>query len=142
MANDKLKLAKADSYTEFVRSLELIVIALTASTARIRRYEYFQARGRELSAAVSLTPKRVSKDYFDLEARARVRSTSKSSGSLFSFSATYELHFHAKPPIDAKLVRRFADSDAHFILWPYLREHVSDVSGRMYIPPILLPVSR
>lgn len=142
MATDKPILAKADSYTQFVRSLDLVMIALTSVRARIKRDEYFEAKGRELSAAASVTPKRMSRDYFDLRTQVNVKSTSKSSNALFNFSATYELHFHAKPPIDAKLVRRFADSDAHFILWPYLREHVSDVSARMYIPPILLPASR
>jgi preprotein translocase subunit SecB len=142
MATGKPKLAKADSYTEFVRSLDLIIIALTSSSARIKRAEFFEAKGHDLSIAVKLEPKRLSRDYFDLEAQARLRLTSKRSDSLINLSATYELHFHAKPPIDAKHVHRFADSDAHFILWPYLREYVSDVSARMYIPPIMLPVSK
>ena len=133
---------KADSYTDFVQSLELIIIALTSSSARIKRDEYFEAKERDLSVAVTLKPKRMSRDHFDLQAEATVKLTRKRSDCLFDLSATYELHFHGKPPIDAKLVRRFANSDAHFILWPYLREYVSDVSARMYIPPILLPVAK
>jgi preprotein translocase subunit SecB len=141
MATDKPELAKADSYTDFVQSLELIAIALTTSSVRIKRDEYFKAREPDLTVAVALKPKRLSRDHFDLQAEAKVRLTRRRSGRLFDLSVTYDLHFHAKPPIDAKLVRRFADSGAHLVLWPYLREYVSDVSARMYIPPILLPVS-
>ena len=142
MATGKPKLVKADTYTEFVRSLELIIIALTSSSTRIRRDEYFEEKKRDLSVAMTLKPKRLSRDHFDLQAEATVKLTRKRSDCLFDLSVTYELHFHAKPPVDAKLVRRFADSDAHLVLWPYLREYVSDVSARMYIPPILLPLSK
>ena len=141
MATGKPKLAKGDSYTDFVRSLELITIALTSSSTRIKRDEYFEEKAPDLSVAMALKPKRLSRGHFDLQAEATVKLTRKRSDCLFDLSVTYELHFHARPPIDAKLVRRFADSDAHLVLWPYLREYVSDVSARMYVPPIVLPVS-
>ena len=141
MATGKPELAKADSYAHFVGSLELIAIALTASSVRIKRDEYMKAREPDLTVAVAIRPKRLSRDHFDLQADARVRLTRKRSERLFDLSVTYDLHLHAKPPIDAKFVRRFAESGAHPILWPYLREYVSDVSSRMYIRPILLPVS-
>jgi len=133
---------RPDRYTNFVQSLDLVIIALTSSSAQIKRDEYFKEKQRDLSVAVTLKPKRLSRDYFDLQAEAKVKLTGKRSDCLFDLSATYELHFHGKPPLDAKLVRHFASSDAHVVLWPYLREYVSDVSARMYIPPILLPVSR
>jgi preprotein translocase subunit SecB len=141
MATDKPKLGKADSYAEFVRSLELITMALTSSTTRIKRDEYLEGGEPDLTVAVALKPRRLARDHFDLHAEAKVKLTRKRSGSLFDLAVCYELHFHGKPPIDAKLVHRFADSDAHAVLWPYLREYVSDVSARMYVPPILLPVS-
>jgi preprotein translocase subunit SecB len=141
MATGKPKAARADRYADFIRSLDFIAIALTDSRTRIKPDEYFKAKERDLTVAVRLNPKRLSRNHFDLQAEANVRLTRKRSDWLFDLSVTYELHFHAKPPIDVKLVRRFADSDAHLVLWPYLREYVSDVSARMDIPPILLPVS-
>jgi preprotein translocase subunit SecB len=141
MATGKPNLAKADSYADFVRSLELFAIALTSSRSRLNRDEYYKAKEPDLTVAVALKPKRLSKDYFDLEAEAKVKLTRKRSDRIFDLSVTYDLHFHGKPPIDAKLVRRFAESDAHLILWPYLREYVSDVSARMYIRRIFLPVA-
>jgi preprotein translocase subunit SecB len=138
---DKPKLAKADSYADFIRSLELFAIALTTSSSRLDRDEYYKAKEPDLTVAVAVKPKRLSREHFDLQAEARVKLTGKGSGCVFDLSVTYDLHFHGKPPIDAKLVRRFAESDAHLVSWPYLRECVSDVSARMYIRPILLPVS-
>lgn len=112
-----------------------------SSTARIKRDDYFEDEAPDLSVAMTLKPKRLSRDHFDLQGEATVKLTGRRSDRLFELSATYELHFHGKPPLDAKLVRRFSGSGAHFLLWPYLREYVSDVSARMDIPPILLPVS-
>jgi preprotein translocase subunit SecB len=141
MATGRPKLAKADSYANFIRSLELITIGLMNSSARIKRDAYFGEKALDLSVALTLNPKTLSRDHFDLQAEAKVKLTRRRAECLFELSVTYDLHFHAKPPISATLVRRFADSDAHLILWPYLREYVSDVSARMYVPPILLPVS-
>lgn len=141
MPTGKQTHVKVDRYTDFIQSLELIIIALRSSSAQIKRDEYFKEKERDLSVAVTLKPKRLSRDHFDLQAEAKVKLTGKRSGCVFDLSATYELHFHGKPPLDAKLVRRFANSDAHVVLWPYLREYVSDVSARMYVPPIVLPVS-
>jgi preprotein translocase subunit SecB len=140
MPTDKQRHVETDRYADFVRSLDLIIIALTSSNARIKRGEYFAAKEPDLTVDVALKPRRLARDHFDLHAEARVKLARKRSGALFDLSVTYELHFHGKAPIDPKLVRRFADWDAHIILWPYLREYVSDVSARMYIPPILLPV--
>jgi preprotein translocase subunit SecB len=140
MPTDKRTRVETDRYTNFVRSLELSIIALTSSSARIKRKEYFATKEPDLTVDVGLKPSRVAGDHFDLHGEAKVKLTRKRSGPLFELSVTYELHFHGKPPMDAKLVRRFADSDAHVIFWPYLREYVSDMSARMYIPPILLPV--
>ncbi|MGB7589796.1 MAG: hypothetical protein WCD04_06215 [Terriglobia bacterium] len=141
MSTGKQTILKTDRYTDFVQSLDLIIIALRSSSARIRREEYFEDDKCDLSVAVALKPAGFSRDHIDLQAKATVKLTSKRSGCLFELSVTYELHFHTKHPPDAKLVRRFADSDAHVVLWPYLREYVSDVSARMYVPPIILPLS-
>lgn len=132
---------KVDNYTDFVRSLELVIIALTGSTFRIKRDEYFKG-SHDLVVEAGFKPKKVAENHFDLQAELKVKLVSKKSTALLELTATYELHFHGEPPLDAKLVRRFAESDARLVVWPYFREYVSDVSARMYVPPILLPLSK
>ncbi len=55
-------------------------------------------------------------------------------------ATTFDLHFHAEG-ITKALVDTFSNAEFRFIVWPYFREYVSDVSSRMYIPPIIIPLS-
>jgi preprotein translocase subunit SecB len=59
---------------------------------------------------------------------------------LVRFLATYDLHFHGKD-ISKKNVDKFVASEVRLIIWPYFRELVNNASGRMHIPPIILPIS-
>jgi hypothetical protein len=64
----------------------------------------------------------------------------KSKVHIVSIAATYDLHFHAKVK-PKPLVDKFCNSDLRLIVWPYFREYVTDVSARMYIPPVILPLA-
>lgn len=142
MSNHKQDPARIDAYTDFVKSLELFTIALTSSKFRVNRYEFFKQRDADLVVGVSCKANKIRRDHFDLQAELLLQLRRKRARPILELSATYHLHFHAAPPLDPKLARRFADSDARLVLWPYFREYVNNVSARMYVPPLLLPISK
>jgi preprotein translocase subunit SecB len=54
-----------------------------------------------------------------------------------SFSALFEL----QGPGTTEAAERFANTEAKLVFWPYLRHFVSDISYRMAVAPILLPLT-
>ena len=135
-----LTTAEAD-YTQFLKSIEPITIALIKSRFRVDRDQYFTERPRRLSIAWHCTPVDVGSSHFEANAEIFVKlgSSSKSKPSV-EVEATFQMHIHAAKPIDRRFVDRFAESDVGILIWPFFREYVSSVSGRMHIPPIILPV--
>lgn len=53
-----------------------------------------------------------------------------------SFSALFSL----LAAVDQASAERFANNEAKVIFWPYLRHFVSDISYRMAVTPMLLPL--
>jgi preprotein translocase subunit SecB len=79
--------------------------------------------------------------YFDVRAKLEVTVTGrKTKAHLVEIVASFDVHFHSEE-LPKQLVERFCNSEARLIVWPYFREYVSDVSSRMYIPPVILPLS-
>ncbi|WP_232379678.1 hypothetical protein [Polyangium fumosum] len=73
--------------------------------------------------------------------------TRESGNALVNIAAEFYLEYYLKvepPPIEMrdKLFGSFAAVNAVYNAWPYLREVVQDTSGRLGVPPIVLPVYR
>jgi len=129
-------------YTQFLKSIEPITISLINSRFRVDRDQYFTEKQKKLSINWSCVPKETGDDYFEANAEVVVRLGSLIGGKFkpsVEINATFEMHLHASKPIDPALVKRFADGEVKIMIWPYFREYVSSVSGRMHIPPLLLP---
>ena len=133
----------ADSdYTEFLKSLEPITIALAESRLRVDHDRYFSERSMKLSVAWHCEPIDVQDDYFEADANLILRlgpSAAKSKPTV-EIDVTFRMHINAPKPINRALVDRFTDSDVRILIWPYFREYVSNATGRMHIPPIMLPL--
>jgi hypothetical protein len=91
---------------------------------------------------------------FDVAAEVRVRAVSaagpRSGGgsrrplTMLSVRATFELHYRL-PKIDQFSMRdlsRFSNVNGVYNAWPYWRELIQNVSVRMGLPPLILPVFR
>jgi len=48
--------------------------------------------------------------------------------------------FEADQELEERLWKEFAECQAVYLLWPYVRELVSNVTVRMDLPPLCLPV--
>jgi preprotein translocase subunit SecB len=79
--------------------------------------------------------------YFDATGKfsLAVAEREKSSPVLL-VEGLYEAHFHCKAPAPKELAERFVASELRLILWPYFRELVFDLCGKMSIPPITIPL--
>jgi preprotein translocase subunit SecB len=129
-------------YSEFIKSLELYSIGLSSATCDLNRDAYWEKSGEK-----SITFKLVSKSTEILQKHFDVRSTltlnvsgEKSKSPALKIAATFDLHFHS-PSVSKEFVEKFCESEIRLIVWPYFREYVQDVTVRMYIPPVILPLS-
>jgi preprotein translocase subunit SecB len=82
----------------------------------------------------------VAETYFDVSATVNVAVRDKKDESTaLSIECTYEGHFHGVPPVQRDLAERFVKSQLRVVLWPYVRQFVSDTTARMSIGPVFLP---
>jgi preprotein translocase subunit SecB len=81
-------------------------------------------------------------DHFDIEGKLQLSIALKgSANAILSITCTYNAHFHAAKGFSAEAVDQFAKSGAKIIIWPYFRHFVSDMTSRMHIPTITIPLS-
>lgn len=134
------------SYEEFVRELGAVAVALRSCSANLDRGLYFELREkRKKNIRRSLKPEfkleRVAKDYFDVLASIEVAIHDASSDhEALRVECAFEGHIHATPPLRKEYAERFATSDLRVVMWPYMRQMVSDMTMRMAILPIFLPI--
>jgi hypothetical protein len=132
----------AETYTEFLRGLELNQVAVVQSSFWIRRDDYFEEEDTTNTAQATYKPLTIGERFFDIQATLRLRVYSpKTRRTLIRFRVMYEMHFHAKPPIERRLVELFSRSDIRVLIWPFFREYVTNATARMHIPPVILPLS-
>jgi preprotein translocase subunit SecB len=137
------KIPDANSeYQTFLASLNVYMIALTASSFKIQRDEYFAGgEDNSISFKLSSRPMSLQERHFDVRSTLNLTVTNeKTKKHLIQLIATFELHFHASPTKE-EFVKRFCESEIRLVVWPYFREYVNDVTARMYIPPLILPLT-
>ena len=133
------------SYEEFLRSLKLIALGLTTSSTKFDRYAYAQILDeknevRSISAEYEL--ERAQDDFFDAVAKFRITVSNKKTGlAALSIECTMDAHFHGKKKLEAGLAKRFIASELRLVVWPYFRQFVTDITSRMAIRPIVIPLS-
>jgi preprotein translocase subunit SecB len=95
--------------------------------------------GRLISTEYKLAV--VDSGYFDATGKfsLAVAESQKATPALV-IEGTYEAHFHCKAPSQKEMVDRFVASELRIIMWPYFRELVFDLCGKMSIPPITIPL--
>jgi preprotein translocase subunit SecB len=96
---------------------------------------------RRISADYQLLE--VRKSFFNVSAKFKMSVEDKQGTSTaLLIECEYGAHFHYAESADAKeFAQRFTESELRLIVWPYFRQFVNDVTGRMTIPPILVPLS-
>ena len=133
-------------YLKFLASLRLIGLGLKSSSTIIDRKEFFelidaeQANKPVRSFSETYEPTDVGKDFFDAEGRYRVTIADGAKVAL-NIECVFAVHIHAPSPVDTNMATQFSESDLRFILLPYARQFVSNITSQMEIPPIVLPLA-
>jgi hypothetical protein len=140
-------LKPADSaYEDFLRSVKPVALGLVECSSRVDR----EALGRltikkDNSVRIISTEYKLAAaeaGYFDATGKfsLAIAEGTKSAPAL-TIQCTYETHFHCRAPVQKNLAERFTASELRLVLWPYFRELVFDLSGKMSIPPITIPLT-
>ena len=135
------------AYEDFLRNVKLFGLGLDSMNASLDRERYWNEddpKNKNLVNKVSATYKLVdfSKTHFDISATFRFHSQRNDESPVLEIELTYTGHFHpAKGSFTESLAKKFTDSQARLIFWPYFRQTVSDITSRMYLPPITIPLS-
>jgi hypothetical protein len=146
MASD----ANSERYYEFLQKVWPTEIALRTCAAKFDRPRYWaRVRGKKPSDELRRLDTRyqledVGANYFDASGVLRLTiQDKKNRRTLVEIACAFEAHLHLRgnQPIRREHARRFAESELRVVLWPYFREFVTDISSKMSIPPLLIPVS-
>jgi preprotein translocase subunit SecB len=134
------KIIASRQYSKFLESLQPFTIALVHEAFRVDRVQYLEAEKEQISVRLVPRLEQAGDGFFDARATLYLLITKAGEDRpLIRFTATYELHFHASH-VTEENVERFVASELRIVIWPYFRELVNNASGRMHIPPIILPV--
>jgi len=135
------------SYEAFLQTVRPIALGLVECVSKLDRATYAGFQGakddsvRILSSEYELTE--LGKGCFDAAGTftLAVAQTAKSEPAL-KVQCKFEAHFHCKAPLEKKLAERFVASELRLVLWPYFRELVSNITAKMAIQPITIPLVR
>jgi preprotein translocase subunit SecB len=82
----------------------------------------------------------IGEDFFEAEGQYGVTIADGERLAL-KIECTFDVHMHVQAPVKPEMAKRFAESDLRFVLLPYARYFVTDMTSQMQIPPIVLPLA-
>src|SRR5258708_3338195 len=140
-----LKFADSD-YEQFLKSVKPVGPALSSCSSQIDREAYGRLMSqKERASRIIETEYKLlvaESGYFDATGKFSLAvAEGKKSTPALVIECSYETHFHCKAPVARELADRFTASELRLVLWPYFRELVFDLCGKMSIPPITIPLT-
>jgi preprotein translocase subunit SecB len=136
---------ESTDYASFLRGIKLIGLGLAECSATIDRAAYFDSGKKNNTRTISAEYKlgQLEKEFFDVTARFTLTVEDKMKPpKALAVECIFDAHFHCSTSdVSRERAERFTQSELRLILWPYFREFVSDISGKMAIPPLLIPLS-
>lgn len=133
-----------DSYKRFLKQLQLLGLGLVDCSADLRRRLYFdlQKQGPSKQIAAKYHILDIEEDFFNALAHFELNiSDKKGKKHGLSINCGFVAHFHFSDKIQEDYIEQFVATDFRLIVWPYFREFVNDMTARMSIPPLLVPLS-
>jgi hypothetical protein len=131
-------------YEQFLRALKLMGLGLDDCSAKLDRERYVAlienrkgVRQIETTSNVEI----VGEEFFEPTTHFKLAVLSKKNEAnpALSIECRFSAHFHSDGPISKEYATRFANAEFRVLMWPYFRQLVTDLAGRMAIPPILVP---
>jgi hypothetical protein len=138
--------ARRDNYEAFLRSVRLVAIGLQDCRCHLDRLNYMRViREREsgltrINAEYDLTDR--GEHNFDAAGRFSFGiENRKTKKVVLSVDCCFESHFHADFDEGNDFPKRFVENEMRLILWPYFRELTSNLTAKMAIRPVVIPLS-
>lgn len=133
-------------YSDFLKGVKLYIVALDHVSSAIDRERYWECSERKngmiRTVEASYEATAIEGTHFDVVGRLKMKILSKADKTeLVSVECQYSSHFHARTRVDKHEADRFANAEAKIVVWPYFRQLVTDLSARMFIPPIIIPLT-
>jgi hypothetical protein len=130
----------------FVKSIKFGGIGLDKSTVAVDRNLLAKAQETKAKLEIEVTIGQFvlthTKDFFVIGANFDLCQRAKGTEeNVVSIAATFSAKFNLTKAAEPDLVNAFAALEARLIFFPYLRHYVSDISYRMAIDPIVLPMT-
>jgi hypothetical protein len=134
------------AYKRFRDGVTLYALGMDELETKLDREAYGAAHSDDLievvrEIKVSMSVAELSDDHFDVNGKFELMVNTKDGQNLLKLSTTMFAHFHADEESPSEHAENFANTEARLIFWPYFRQTVSDVTSRMYIPPITVPLT-
>jgi hypothetical protein len=134
------------AYERFLKSVKPIGLGLRESSSKLDRDEYVRIRRQKDGGARSISTEykllEAASGYFNATGKFSLMVAEKlGANPALKIDCTFETHFHCNGPARKELAERFTSSELRLVLWPYFRELVFDLCGKMSIPPITIPLT-
>jgi hypothetical protein len=130
----------------FEDQIELFAMGIQSCSCKLDRPKYMRMRNREGDSEVRhVSAKARLEDhgefYFDGSVMYELLVQDKKNGvNPLKLECTFEAHFHGPKSIAPNEASRFLQRYFKIISWPYFRQFVSDMTARMSIAPLVLPL--
>ncbi len=133
------------AYQRFRDGITLYTLGMDELATKLNREAYGAAHPessadivREIKVSMSVAD--ASDEHFNVVGKFDLFVKTKAEQILLSMSVVMSAHFHTEEEGAAGFAEDFANTEGRLIFWPYFRQTVSDVSSRMYIAPITVPL--
>lgn len=131
-------------YEAFLKQLKLLGLGLDKCSAKLDRHIYFELKAdqtlREIAANYKTSS--IGTDFFSAEAFFKLWiSNKKTKGTALYIECTFSTLFDCKEKPSKQFVKQFADSELRLLIWPYFRQFVNDLTSRMAIQPVVVPLA-
>jgi hypothetical protein len=137
---------KDKSYEAFLQGLDLVSLGLKSCSSSLDRGAFFEiARKGKKMVKMLKDEYRLSRfegEWFDAEGCFTL-TVSETSIAIpwLKIDFVLDVHIHGKALMEKAYVERFTDSELGIILTPYARHFVTNITGQMAIPPVVLPLA-
>jgi hypothetical protein len=133
-------------YKDFLLGLQFLGLGLDSSSASVDRVILADDRsaGHAIETGFGAEYKVLTQksDRFVIGASYSITQKKKDATEpLVAINASFSALFESASTLDPAHIERFSQNEARMIFWPYLRFYISDISARMSISQILLPLT-
>jgi hypothetical protein len=136
---------KHDGYAEFVSQLSLRGIGLDESTMRLDRNKLFEAKHNNLNLINEITGGQSvlahTENSFSISGKYLLETKLENGEVPLRIDCTFSALFATSTRARTDHLQRFANNEARVIFWPYLRHFFSDVTYRMSIDVVIIPLT-